>query len=565
MLARIIVVVLLLAALIPAAYATTVVVNSADWMDVYSGMEFAELNGYTVKFMTSKQYATILPELIPRSEHVIVIESQRIPYTINLAGSMGRAGYSTETLYASGGRGTNIALAKQSKATRFVVIDPSYGYNAIAVIPYAIKTHSYVLLADGRNIDQILSFLRNAQVDGLVLYGQLDEGLVAALSGFHPEVVNKGNRYKDNVEILKKYLSVAPAAQLLLTDGSFIEDELMRAGLMNEVTLLIGKDTVTDDTVKFVKGAGFKTGVVIGNHLSSSGKRLKDLTGLPLFIKFGQGLTRGTEAEPVHALDMFTLPVVDLNIILIKAQYNVLTKNIEITYQNNGTRAFLRTSAGILANGERIITVGDTDVQRIESGDTTGFRYAADLTKQIADQNDLTLDLFTLYGESPDTMDHAIALTSPLQVVTVQDDCQLTLRDVQYNTRTQRFIVSVRNDGPVPCYSALELRNLIVNDKATNVTQPGIEQIAKGKTAVIEVKQRMTEVDLADNPQVLVHMNYGARQDFLLSTLESRMPLRQYTGSLIDSTTILIGVIVALILVIVILIIMYRRKRYMFK
>lgn len=557
--------ILLVLAALPAADATTVVINSADWMDVYSGTEYAALTGASSRFMTGKQYVAILNQVIPRTEHVTVIESQKVPFSINLAGNMGRTGYSTETIYASGGRGTNIELAKLANVTHYIVVDPSYGYNAIAVIPYALKSRAYVLFADGKNIDQVLAFLKTRPVDSLILYGQLDEGLVAKLSVLNPEVINKGNRYKDNVEIVKKYLSIAPAAQLLLTDGSFIEDELMRAGLLNEVTLLIGKDTVTDETIKFVRSENFKTGMIIGNHLSSSGKRLKDATGLPLFIKFGQGITRGTESEPVRALDMFQLPVVDLNLILLRAQYNALTKNIEITYENNGTRAFLRTSAGVLANGERVITVGDTDVRRVESGDTAGFEYDADLTQYITEQKSLTLDLFTLYGESPDTMDHAIALTAPLQVVTVKDDCQLTLKDVQYNTRTQRFMVSVRNDGPVPCYSSLEMRGVIIDDKPTNVAQPGIARIEKGGTEVVEIKQRMTDVDLADNSQVLVHVNYGARSDFLLSTLESRMPLKQYTGSAINSTIVLISIIAVLIIVIIVLIILYKRKRLPWK
>lgn len=124
MMRRAAIICLLLALLAPLAQATVVVVNSDDWMDVYSGLQYAYLNGYNAKFMMNKRYATILPMIIPKGEHIIVIESQRVPFTINLAGSLERGGYATETIYASGGRATNIELAKLVNASGYIVIDP---------------------------------------------------------------------------------------------------------------------------------------------------------------------------------------------------------------------------------------------------------------------------------------------------------------------------------------------------------------------------------------------------------------------------------------------------------
>jgi hypothetical protein len=530
-------------------------------MDVYSGLQYAALKGYPAKFMTSKQYTILLPQIIPRKESIIVIESQNVPFTINLAGNLQRNGYNTETIYVSGGRATNLALAKQVGATRFIVVDPAYGYNAISVIPYAVMTGAYVLLADAKNIDQVVSFLSSAQVDNLILYGQLDNNLVRALGRMNPEVVDTGNRYTDNAEIIRRALAIAPSAQLLLTDGSIIEEELIRAGALGEVTLLIGKDAVPDDVVEFIRRSNFKTAVLVGNHLTQSAKRLKDATNIPVFVKFGQGITRGSEGEPVKALDMFPLPVVDLEMVLKKAQYNTLTKSIEITYENRGVRAFLKTSAGILADGERIMAVGDPELERIEPNETHGFQYPADLTEYIANQQSLTVDLFTLYGESPRTLDHAITLTAPLEVVTAKDDCKLSLKSLQYNARTARFLLTIENDGKVDCHADIELREVIIDDVPTDVPYPGIVGIPSGDTATLEIKQRMSEVDLADNPEVRVRVQYGERQDFLLSLLEARLPVKRYEGIRISSTAVMAGVIGVLLIIIIIMFFIMRRQR----
>lgn len=561
MMRQFIVVCLLLALFIPIVQATTVVVNSDDWMDVYSGLQFAFLKGDNARFLTSKRYAPLLMKIIPKSDDVLVIESQKVPFTVNLASLLEKNGYSAETIYVGGGRATNIELAKLSGATRFVVVDPSYGYNAISVIPYAQATNAYVLFADRKNIEQVLAFLKSTKLDYLLLYGQLDTDLVDRLAVLGAEVINKGNRYKDNIEIMKKQLAANPASQLLLTDGSIIEEQLMRAGKSGMAILLIGRDAVPQDVISFVKTNNFRTGVLIGNHLTQSAKRLKDATGLPIFIKFGMGITQGTTAEPVRALDMFFLPTINLELLLRGINYNPITKKVEITYQNKGIRAFARTSIGVLADGERVLTVGDQDVQRIESNEVAAFDYDADLTSYVAGKQNLTVDLFTLYGESPETLDRAVALATPLPVEGVQDKCDLAIRKVSYNAETQRFVVSIDNTGPVDCYAMVELKGVIVNDLPTDIPAPEKVRVQEGESANVYIKQRLTSVDLADNPQVFVQVQFGERQDFLLSSVSARLPLEEFAVKTSSTTIILAGIIALLVIIIIAMWFLLRKEK----
>jgi hypothetical protein len=248
--------------------------------------------------------------------------------------------------------------------------------------------------------------------------------------------------------------------------------------------------------------------------------------------------------------------------VLKKVQYNTVTKNIELTYDNPGIRAFVRATAGILANGQRIIAVGDADTQRIESNITASFQYAADLGEAVAEQQNLTVDLFALYGESPDVLDHGVAFAGPLEIVTLNDRCELTLKSLQYNRRTQRFSIRIENDGPVDCNAGIELRDVIINDQPATVAYHGTFSVPEGKTQSIEIKQRMTDVDIADNQEIRVRMRYGERQDTLLSLLEAKMPLREATALGISTTMLLAIVIAVLILTISIMWLVMRKRRH---
>lgn len=561
---RFAVLLLLLALSVPSAYATVVVVNSDDWIDVYSGTLFAYLQGYNAKFLTTKRYAALLPLIIPKDEKVLVVESQRVPFTVNLGGALSRQGFDVDTIYASGGRATNVELAKMLENVRnFIIVDPSYGYNAVSVAPYALVTNSYVLFGDKRNVDQLLAFLKSRSPNKLLLYGELDDELLEALAPFSPEIINEGNRYKDNIKILEKHLSLMPALQLILTDGSLIEQELMLAGKNKEATLLVGKDAVPEVVIDFAKNSNFRSAILIGNHLSQSGKQFKDATGIPVFMKFGKGITKGKDSEPVRALDMFFLPVIDLNMVLRAVQYNAFTKEVEITYDNKGIRAFALTSAGILADGKRVLTIGDKDVQRVGTNETIAFTYPADLSEYLAAGRNLSVDLFTLYGESPEMLDHAVAFTGPLRVVSVEDKCELDVKSLAYDSRTQRFVVKIKNTGSVDCVANVELVDVIINDEPIIVATPGTERIPARKTGLVRVKQRMTPVDLADNPEVLVRVRYGQRQEFLLKQLEKRFPLEKYEEKQKISTTLvlLVGVILVLFLIIIVLLVRQRKRR----
>jgi hypothetical protein len=176
-----------------------VVVNSADWQDVYSGALYAGLEGIPAKFLVTSEQAPFLITTLERSRrNILLIESSTNPFAFGYKSSLGAANFNVEEINNSG-ISSNIDLAKRTKTNKFIVLDDAYGYNAISVAPFAVKNKYFVLLANNKNADEIYSFLRSNQVEKLIIYGYLENDLKQKLAEFNPEVINKGNRFDNNL------------------------------------------------------------------------------------------------------------------------------------------------------------------------------------------------------------------------------------------------------------------------------------------------------------------------------------------------------------------------------
>jgi len=549
---------LLVLTLLPAAEAATVVIDSQDWIDVYSGMLYARLTNNPSLFLTSKKYVTILPNVLAPGEKVIVIESENRPYAANLAGTLRRMGYDPETtIFSRGGSALNLELAKRLNLDKFIIVDPTYGFNAVSVAPYAIATNSYVLFAEDKNIDQVFTYLSSLpKVEKLLIYGSVADSVLNKLSGFSPEIINTGHRYKDNIKILEKYFQVMPSAlQAVLTSGEFLEREIMGG----EPVILVGRERVLPSTVDFVKNSNLKTTVLIGNELTGSAKLLKDQTGIPVFVKVGQGVPLGeAQYQPIKALDMFFLPTLNIQVELGYARYNLVEKKLEIVYRNRGARAFLSGTIGIIVDGKTVATVGDKEPQKLERNETLGFRYDVDLSEYVGQNRKLTADILTMYGESPEIMDRAIAAQVDIQLGSADDNCELRLGNVVFDERTQRIAVRLENPSKSECYASINIVDIIIDDKPQLVNYPGQAYIPPRTTETFRIKQRMTPVDIEDNPMVHVRILYGERDGLLFKVIDETVPLGRSSGY---EAIIITGIIAVLLILTAIIFVLWRKSR----
>ena len=158
---RVVLVLLFLLLATPVLAVDRVIVNSADWHDVYSGMLYASLLGVPSNFLVSQQDGAILLYSIPTNEpNILVVSSRTQPYVVGYGPFLQGRGYDNATELVT--RNANLDLATRlTNITKFIVIDPAYGYNAISAAPYAVKAGYYVLFANSRNIpDQVTAFFQ---------------------------------------------------------------------------------------------------------------------------------------------------------------------------------------------------------------------------------------------------------------------------------------------------------------------------------------------------------------------------------------------------------------------
>ncbi len=527
-----------------------IVINSADWIDVYSAICYANLNGIESTFVNSPAQGKILASVLDRSKPVHLIQSSKGPIIAGYRSYLWNEGFTVSSVIDSdSGKELNIELARKIDTKKFIIIDDSYGYNAISVASYSIVSKSYVLFADRENIDEVYAFLKERTVENVIIYGHVDRTVREMLSEFNPEIIDHGDRFEDNLAIVSKYMDLHPSNQVLLTNGEFIEYTIMSGG---EPVIFLGRGTVPDMVVEYVKGSDLKTGVVLGNDLVAAARKLKGETGISIFIKFGQGRQMmGAMANP-EALDMFYLPMYDLNLDVISGNYNIKTKTVEIIYQNLGeTGVFAGATVSIFADDEPVASAGDEEPFFIYEKTKSGRAYEVDLTQWV--DMELQAHVYLEYGEARKSLTEVVEKDMILGIIEFEDRSQLEVTGVRYNKRLEQLMLELKDIGPVTSYADAEIELTIEGDSEFVRLAPA----EIGDKKVLSERIKLSPADIAENPTVRVHVRYGERPDLPVKTIDEEHPLVAISGYPVKE----MAVVVALIVVIGLLLRRKRRKR----
>jgi len=562
-----------------------VVINSGDWRDVYSSMMYANLCGMSASFITDAPYATALPNYLDKNPDVLIIESETSPFFANYEGTLTNEGFVVSGTYiSSDGRGANLHfIGELPDITNFIVLDDSYGYNAISVAPYAVKSRSWVLFADHENIDEISGFLDGRTVDNLLIYGRVDRQVNDSLSRYDPEIIDYGDRFDNNIAITKKYQDISESSQIIFTNGEFIENEIMSG---REPVLFIGTDVIPEQTVNYLNMSGIKTGVVIGNALTDAASMITARTDMHVFIKFGQGRAGGGGGGAfslVEALDEFPLPKYELVMSIVSVDYNQGTGELEVVYRNDANiDIFSKSSISIFVDGNasgvdardgefftgvtQVATVGDEAPIIITKGTTSGVSYdCPGLAAQELETANITADLYAVFGESERSLNRLLQQTLGVGMITFVDRSSIDVTEILYIKKTERLSVTVTNTGGVPCYVCPDvLLRIDGREQSYRVVDDPLYIPPAGGRESPSCRIDMTDADIADNQIVSVHVSYGEREKMLGKGLDKELPLEIVstfnTKQLFANPAILAGLAIAVIISAVILL-MRRRKK----
>ena len=500
-----------------------IIVNSEDWRDVYSVMLFSSLKGVTGSFLVSDRHATLILNSIGSRAHIWLFESRRVPFFVGFASVARGKGYSVEEFSYTR---MNLELAKRAVddfgIRNFIIIDDSYGYNAVSVAPYAVVSESYVLFADSDNLRDVESFLSGVDVGDILIYGHVDRAVRNALQQYSPEIINMdGDRFENNMEIVTKYLELKPGVkQAVLTNGEFLEREIM---LGVEPVIFIGSGNVPDNVRTFIRDIGIDIGVLIGNELVGAATTIRRQVGISVLEKSAQGARadQGSISQ-VEALDMFYLPTYILNLELVSIVYNRATNQIEVKFRNTVDQAiyFKGTYSVRTADGD-LIRLGDIDPVFIDGREMKTLAYDVD----TLNENNLTIDAYVIYGESKGSLEKIISRSIRVSTVQILDNCNLELNSLKYSPQRDLFYVGVKNIADVTCYADAELIDVVVAGARVSFNMDGVKRIDSGETKDLKIKAALESEDFEDNELVKVRVYYGEREDSLVKTIEDNFKI----------------------------------------
>ncbi|MBW2997314.1 zinc ribbon domain-containing protein [Candidatus Woesearchaeota archaeon] len=540
---RLLVFLILLLAVVPFAAADIYISNSRDWRDVYSLMVYGNIKEEAPRFLVSDNHGSLILPSIRKEETIEVFTSDSQPFVVGYESMIKNEGYASVTEEKYGNM--NLELAEMLPDVKdFIIIDDAYGYNSIAVAPYAVLTTTYVLFANSNNIGDVMDLLGSRDVNSVIIYGHVDREVLEELDEYNPEIINKdGDRFANNVEIVKKYRDINPKQQVVLTNGEFIEAEIM-SGL--EPVLFIGRENVPAKINEYIQSTDIEVGVLIGNELVGTATIVRRQVGISTFVKFAQGSRSAAGAiAQVEGLDMFPVPKVSINLEILSVKYNKLTGMVEITFKNNADVAAYFKGTYTLKVGDEEFVFGDEDAMFIDKNDVKTMVYKVD---GVAPEGEMTLDAYVIYGESKNAMEFVIDETFSVSTIEVGDEAQIEITKVQYDKTADRFLIHIENIGEVTAYVNTELVDIMVMGETLTIGSEDTIRLERGKTGYSIVRVELSNLDLEDNPTVHIRAHYGEREDSLIKILEGDFEISIKTFSVWTYLPIIIIVLLILLL-----------------
>ncbi len=546
--------------------AEQVIVNSEDWRDVYSGLLYASLENKQGHFLTSTPHSRIILGGIPTaSESVEIFSSRANPFVSNYEGILVSEGY--QNVEETRMRNANLEILELlPNINKFIIVDDSYGYNAVSVAPLAALGDYYVLFSNQNNVNQIVNALGDREVEELIIYGHVERSLREDLEEYDPEIINTGDRFDNNIEIVEKYQEIYteinghPRRQAILTNGEFLEISIMNGA---DPVLFIGFANVPDHVREYIAGSDLEVGTLIGNELIGTATYIRRQTGLSVFVKFGQGarVPEGAIAQ-VEDLDRFAIPRYDLNLAIAVAVVNTASDSLEVTYRNFAPVATYFRPISIRVVDDNVSTtveIPSTEPEFIDGNDFKTMIYP--LVDGDGERIDLTgedkrLDLSVIYGESPRALEQTLETSVSLTEVSIIDGTDIEIVDVAFNLRTNSFEIEVRNIGTTDAYATAEIHDLIVDGETLIFGTDQTIRLSPGRSGTITVETTMEEEDVQFNERIRVKVLYGERENSLIKVREGVFDFK-YT-----STDIIVYVLIILIILVVLLFVFKKKCKH---
>jgi len=526
---------IMLALLLVAHAEDMVVINSFDGRDVLSGVFYANVIGVPVKFMPSQGADDDLFSAKIGSGHdILLIQSANTPVSGFVENNL-KTKNKVELYSSSDGGITNLALAKRSGATSFIIVESAYSDSALSVISYAKLTKSYVILADKDNAAQMKELVHGKKV---TVFGLVDKDVTAALADENPQFIGKGeDKYEDNVAMVSRTLSELNINRMIISEGTSLEESMT----VGDQPILFSGRLVPQPTYDFIKQS-VRDGklvqvMLIGNDLvvpiydmrermkkEFAGEGLNKTFGI--IVKFAQIIPSAGSSALV--LDTFKMPAYQPLLNVTDVVYNKQSGKVMVTLDNIGEGpAYYTLEFRVKANGQDIKAFPVGDPVLISRGEQKGLEYQVDLSGIT--EGSVTYVVIAKYGPSKKSLEEFISTEGPLATINYVDKSNISVQFARYDREKKVLRVTIRNDGDAQAFVFPKL-TLVMQGAQTTISAPSARAVDPASMAVEEFPLELSDADLSANKNVTVTVDYGGRQGFLVKHIMYIMPLEDSGG-----------------------------------
>jgi hypothetical protein len=503
-----------------------VVVNSLEYVDVVSAVSYANVIGGTSEYAYP---GAPLPDsvLSVGAREVTLVTSSTSPVHTGFRNALENNGATiSEEMFSDDPLAFNLELAPLSGTDSFVITDPDYGYNSVSLIPYAKASGAYILFASRDNAARVSSFLSLSSPSSVLIYGSVDSLVTDSLlsSGVQFEHIETGDKYSDNVALLKKYFESYPSpGQLTFTDGSFLEPSITEGNFpvmfishtipeeSEEYLSSLVADRLVNVTV-LVKMDYYQAFYDLYKRINSQ-YETKRLAG---FAFMGQSSSAGGEMQ---TLDSYPLPSVLLQLELSEVQYNTAKREVELVLKNSGTIAAYATSTvTVYSDGVPVATVGDEEPVPIAKGETKGISYPV----EIDAPGELSANVTVYYSSSKIAFEGALAQYVEMGTVDFTDSSSLEIAAATYSPASDTVSVKFSNPGSEDVYFSSEV-SYSTDSLSSTLTSPGTSSLAPGQSTVIQFSGLLISEEELPSLQMAATARYGSREEFLLNSVSAQV------------------------------------------
>ena len=531
-----------------------VAINSNDGRDVFSGIFYASVKGYPVRFMPTGGSSDAFSAKVGAGKEILLIQSSTSAISGFAESSLRANGNSVEVFPSDNAGRTNLELAKRSGAQQFIIVDSAFSDSAISVMPYAAMTRSYVIFADSGNIEEVKGVVSGKKI---IIYGFVDSRVKSGLSEFSPQYIGKGeDKYADNVEIVGRTMDEFPGLNRpILTDGSILEDA-MAAG--SSPILLSGRlvPQVTYEFIKKKAKEGKLTGVLlIGDSLVYPAYDMRERMkrelaaegvdkSIGVMVKFAQAIP--SQGNAVMGLDMFLVPAYKPKLSITEIVYNSENRKLMAGLENVGEGPLYYTiETKVQVNAQDFRVFGSTESKLIERGASEGLQYDLDLSS--VPEGAVTSSVLVKFGGAKNSLEEFATSEGKLASIQYTDESNVSVRYAKYDKEKGRLLITIKNNGGSAAFVFTRLTLIEESGSEVKVSSSGIRELEPSSLYVEEFPLIFSDKELELNREIPVSIDYGGRRGFLLKNAVYSVPLEQEQEQA-QLQPILLGAIAAVIL-----------------